>query len=321
MKTVSRVYLAKLATLLITLTWLCPFVATEATARTFYNNAGKSIEAELIGMEDKKVIFKLKNGNRAKVLLSELAEADQLYVKSWWGKNKNRITESDVRLSISKKTSRIQKTKYTNTKNSRTKTSEDEISFACELNNYSKKTVSGLKASYSYYKRTSTRDKNGSNSHVDIINGSNQLDILPSHKSLSFTTDGVSCKDSSVKPVVDPRKPNAKGAERSSHSETVFGFVLTLSVDGKEILTQSHPENFLRLLAEEEKREERRSAENDDRQDRVDKGFSSRREREDIAREKRKNKMLKEKKEREAKRRREIEDRQQDYKDRSSEDE
>lgn len=317
-KITPRVYLAKLGTLLMAISWLCPFFPAEAIARTFYNDAGKSIEAELIGMENEKVIFKLNNGTQSKVLLSKLAKTDQLYVKNWWKKNKKLLTEKDVKLSIVKSTSWITKPTYKNSTNSRTKSSESEIAFTCKLNNYSKKTVNGIKASYSTYKRVSKRDKDGSDSQVDIIDDSTQLDILVSHKSLTFTTEGVSCKDSSVKPVSNTRNPRTSNVKRTSHSETVFGFVITLSVDGKEILTQSHPANFLQRLEEEEKREERRLDEKNAREDRNDKGASSRKDREDVEREKRKNKELKEKKDREAKRRREIEDREDDYKDRNS---
>ncbi len=313
-----RLYRARLGAFLMAIFSFPPFLATETSARTFYNDAGKSIEAELIGMEDEIVIFKLNNGNQAKVPLGKLAKPDQLFIKTWWAKNKNLLTEKDVKLSISRSSSYIKKPTTKNGKDSRSKSSESEVVFTCKLDNYSNKTVSGIKASYSTYKRVSTRDKNGSNSHVDIIADSTQLDVLVSHKSLTFTTEGVKCVDSSFKPVSNPRNPRAKRAPRTSHSETVFGFVITLSAGGKEILTKCHPENFLRRLEEEEEREERRIDEKDAREDRSDRGASSRKDREDIRREQRKNKALQEKKEREAERRRKIEDRESDYKDRNS---
>ncbi len=228
-------------------------------ARTFYNSEGKSIEAELITLEGDVAVIKLSNGRISKVALDKFSTADQGYIKDWWQENKNRITGRDVRLTIRQKNRYTQKpvTKIIQNKG-RVRTSESEFSYLCTLDNYSAKTVNGIKATFSVHKRVSKRDKNGSTSNVEIITNSMQLDLLESKGNLKFAADGVRCKDMK------------NTADDTSLRETIIGMELTLSVDGKEILTQSHPENFSRFLKEQEAREERKEIASDKREEKKD---------------------------------------------------
>lgn len=275
--------------------------ASVVQARTFHNTEGKSIEAELLSVEGDLTVMKLTNGRVVKVAINKFAPADQDHIKAWWQKNKNLLTARDVKLSIRQKSVYTKKPQSKQSGNSKIKTSESEITFLCNLDNYSTKTINGIKASYSVYKRISKRGKEGSSSEVEIIEDTMQLGLLESHKDLDFTIEGITCSDTSVSPSSQNNKKNNNNnqkVERSSHRETVIGMVLTLSIDGREILTQSHPKNFIRLLKEQEiredrkdeaasKRDEQKDIEADKRGNNQDTG-RGRRDREDAEREKRK---------------------------------
>jgi hypothetical protein len=114
----------------------------------------------------------------------------------------------------------------------------------------------------------------GSSTEVEIIDETMLLDTLESRKNLSFTIEGVTCSNSATTPSNrnngNTQNRNTQKVERSSQRETVIGMVLTLSFDGKEIITQSHPKNFNRLLKEQEVREERKASEADKRAERKD---------------------------------------------------
>lgn len=273
---------------LLTATFLIGLLLTGVTqARTFHNSDGKSIEAKLISVEGTEVSIKLTNGRIVKVDMDKFSTTDQSYIKTWWEKNKNLLTESDVQFSIRQQN---YYTKKPNTKTlrkgniiGRTKTSESEYIYLCDLNNYSSKTVKGIKATYSVHKRVTKRGKNGSSSEVEIITNTLDLDTLNSKSRLKFNTDGVKCRDMSNS-ITDEKL-----------RETIIGMVLTLSVNGKEILTQSHPENFMSQLEEEEARKDRKYDEDSIREEQKDIAESRRGEdeqgrkyREDRAREKRK---------------------------------
>jgi len=272
-------------------------IATQA--RKFYNTEGKSIEAELLSVENDTAVMKLTNGRKIKVPITKLSKADQNFIKTWWNKNKNLLTEGDVRLSIKQKSVYTKKPETKYTKNNKVKTSESEVTFLCGLDNYSAKTAKGIKATYTIHKRVSKRDKNGSFSEIKLVRNTIPLNILKSHKKIKFTTDAIKCKDSSDQ------------AERSSLRETVIAIVLTLSVDDKEFLTQSHPENFIRRLKEEEAREEGQSTADSIRDEQKDIDIGKREEtqdsgrgrkdREDAEREKRKREALKASEERKRK--------------------
>jgi hypothetical protein len=263
-------------------------------AREFHNTEGKSIEAKLISVEGDVAVMKLTNGRKVKVAMNKLSTADQDHIKAWWKENKNLITERDVKFKIRQKRAYTKKPQTNYSGNSKIKTSESEVTFLCELDNYSTKTISGIKAIYSVHKRVSKRGKEGTSSEVEILDDTIELDLLESRKKLNFTTKGVKCSDRATSPHSGDGKSNAK-IDRSSHRETIIGMVLTLSVDGKEILTQCHPENFIRLLKEEEVREDRKSEADSKREEQIeieadkrDNSGEGRRGREDAERAKRK---------------------------------
>lgn len=277
---------------LLTLTFLFSLLLSGLTqARTFSNSDGKSIEAELISVEGELAVMKLTNSRTIKVAIKKFSTADQNYINTWWQENKNLITERDVRLSIQRKNYYTKKpttvvsggsSKGKGGNSGKIKTSESEFTFICELDNYSAKTINGITASYSIYKRSSKRDKkSGSSNEVEIITDSILLDPLEARKHVKFTTEGVLCNDMSDTKL------------GKSQRETVFGMVLTLSVDGNEIITRSHPENFIRQLKEQEAREERIGKSNNRREEQKDiadgkrEDSGDRKYKEEVAREKR----------------------------------
>lgn len=242
--------------LLAVVSLFCTLIA-RAELRSFTNTEGKSIKAELVAMEGEAAVLKLGNGRTAKVPLKSLSAEDQTFIKTWWEKNKNNITDGDVRLEIDKNTTRIDrqvsKPKATGKGNQGNQTSskmtEDSYSYACTLKNYSKKTVSDITVDYTIYKRVSTRGKDGSDTSTEEIDGSAKIDLLESNGSATFETDDVICVDSS--------KKGGNGPTESSR-ETIVGIVLIFSVGHNEFLKQSHPTSFLDRLEEEEKRQEDR---------------------------------------------------------------
>lgn len=228
-------------------------------ARTFYNSDGKSIEAELITVEGNLATLKLKNGRITRVAVNKFSNSDQTHIKEWWQENKNKITERDVRLTMRQKNYFTKKPETKIIKNKgRIRTSESEFNYLCKLDNYSAKTVNGIKAIFNIHKRVSKRGKNGSSSEVKIVTNSLQLDLLQSKGSLKFASDGVKCSSLS------------DTANNQSLRETIIGMEMTLYADGKEILTQCHPENFSRFLEEQEARNEKKEIANEIREDNKD---------------------------------------------------
>lgn len=224
------------------------FGAPAAEARTFTNTAGKTINAELVGVNGKTAILKLDNGKQAKVPLTSLSKDDQVYVTSWWQKNKNMVSENDVRLSISKKITSHREPKSKDGKKKDSKSKKTSTVYTCTLSSYCKKPIQNIKADYTVYKNVSSRGEGGSSSATDAIAKTTTVAILESNKSAEFETTAVECITSSKK---------SKDGKGSSKRESIVGIVVTLSVDGKEFLKQSYPENLLRRLEDEEKRENR----------------------------------------------------------------
>ena len=255
-------------------TFLLSLLLSSATqARKFYNTEGKSIEAELISVENGTAVMKMDKGREVKIPITKLSTADQNYIKRWWKENKNRISERDVKVSIRQKSiyTKRPETKIIGKGKSKVKTSQTEVTFFCKVDNYAAKTINGIKASYSVHKRVSKRGKKGSSTEVEIVTNTMLLKPLESHKEVKFTTDGVKCSNmSDSKTDVSVR-------------ETIIGMVLTLSVDGNKILTQSHPENLIKRIEEEEARQERKSTTNGKREEQKEIADGKREEKKEIA--------------------------------------
>lgn len=224
------------------------FGTATAETRTFTNTAGKTINAELVGLNDKTVILKLDNGIKAKVPLSSLSKEDQVYINSWLEQNKNMVTENDIKLTISKKITSIREPKGKDGKKNDNKSKKTSTVYTCTLSSYCQKPINNIKADYTIYKNVSSRGEGGSNSTVDKIDETTTVELLESNKSAEFQTKAVECVTSS--------KKSKEG--NSSLRESVAGIVVTLSVEGKEFLKQSYPDNLLRRLEEEEERESRK---------------------------------------------------------------
>lgn len=225
-----------------------------AEPRTFTNKDGKTLTAELVAVENENVVLKLGNAKIAKVPLSSLSDSDQEFINSWWEKNKNKVTEMDVRLVIDKNSKRVPQKDdgAAKGKGPKKKVTVDEVQYVCVLKSYTKKDLSNITANYTVYKRISSRGEDGSSTTTEEIDGTATVASLLSQQSATFETAVVSCEDSSQK--------GGKGPSTSKR-ETVIGMVVTLSADGEEFMKQSFPDNFLDRLKEEEERE---AAKNDD---------------------------------------------------------
>ncbi|BCX48006.1 hypothetical protein HAHE_19140 [Haloferula helveola] len=233
-----------------------------AEPRTFTNTEGQTVEAELVAVRDGAAVLQLANRSIAKVPLTSLSEADQTFVKEWWEKNKNKLDPMDFKLEIDKNTERIDrkvtksgggggnKNKSPVTK----KMQKDEISYSCELESYAQRDISDIAVNYTIYKRVSTRDKEGSETTTEEIEGETNIRLLEAKGSTTFETDTVPCEDSSQTGGNQPR---------TYKRETVIGLVVRLSVGGEQFLEESYPENFLDRLKEEEEREEERAEDED----------------------------------------------------------
>lgn len=286
------------------------FQVSPIHARTFYNAEGKSIEAEMISVKGDTAVMKTTNGRQVEWAIKKLSISDQDYIKTWWKENKNRLFKGDVKFSIYPKKAYTKKPKPRIRGNSKIRSSESTTTFFCHLQNFSTKTVSGVKASYSVYKRVSKRGKGGTSSNVVLVNKSIKLGVLPSRKSLRFNTNPVKCSNSSVTPTYGSQGRNTRKVERSSHSETIIGVVITLTDGGREILSRSHPENLIRRLHEEERRADQKAIADNARAEAMDKGRESR-DADDV---KRSNLKRKEQKAREDRKRKEKEAREKNQK-------
>ena len=220
-----------------------------ANARSFTNTAGKSIEAELVGVDDKTAMLKLSNGKKAKVPLSSLSADDQSYVTSWWEENKNKIAASDLRIKITKKTSPVKDSKEDDGKKKTGKSKTTSTVYTCTLNSYSKNAIEEITVDYTVYKDISTRGEDGSNSSSEEIKKTTTVKALEPNGSTEFQTEAVECTTSSQ---------SSKNDKGSSTRESIDGIVISLSVGGKEFLKQSHPDNFLKQLEADEERQQRK---------------------------------------------------------------
>ena len=234
-------------------------ISRDVEARTYTNTAGKTIDAELTGMKKETALLKLKNGKQVKIPLSALSEADQLHIKKWWEENKNKVTESDVRMSIEKNVDTIRQPREKDPKKkNKIKISENKTTYTCNLSNSSQKTLKGIQASYVIYKRVIKRGEGGSGTSVEETTKTDKLYVLEPKKSLEFETAVVACKNIAKK----AQPPNCKGqgaCKSSSRRETVMGMVVTLSIDGKEFLKQGHPKNFIAQLEKDAERAARKA--------------------------------------------------------------
>jgi len=238
---------------------LCTQV-TYADLHTLTNTEGKTVKVELVALEEEDtIVAKLGNRRIVNIKLDTLAEKDQAFLKTWWEDNKNKLGAMDVRLILDKKTDRIDRevkrsgggggggnNRNQNTTQKVSKLTQDEFQFIGTLENYSRKDVSDVQIEYTIYKRVSIRDKDGSDTTVEEIDGTDTIRNLPPLGKGTFETEKILCEDSSE---------SGGNQARTSKRETILGMVVRLRADGKQFLEQSYPENFIERLKEEEERE------------------------------------------------------------------
>lgn len=247
--------------ILVTLGLLLGTLFAQAEPRTFTNTEGRKVEGELLSVENEAAVLKLANGKTAKVPIKSLSAEDQTYVTTWVEENKNKIGPMDVRLTIDKKTDRIEREvirpkpapagKPAPNQVTKKRT-VDDFNYACSIRNYTPKNISGVTVNYIIYKRTTGRDKAGSKNSTEEITGTKEIRQLEALGSETFETEKVRCTDTSESGAVVAGK-----TQTIWKRETVLGIVFTVSAGGKEIYKQSDPENLLDRLREAEQREER----------------------------------------------------------------
>ncbi|MFK7849848.1 MAG: hypothetical protein AB8D78_02620 [Akkermansiaceae bacterium] len=230
---------------------LCSNLFTNGESRIFTNKEGKKVKAELVALEGNHAVVVLTNAKRAKVPMESLSESDQEFVRSWWEENKDNFNQMDVTLSIDRNRKQLTKSGGNNNQRNanatKKKISTEEIQFACEIKSFTKRDISNLSVDYTIYKRVISRGEEGSDTTVEEIDGTAPIKKLEGHRSATFDSQAVVCEDSSQRGGKGPRL---------SKRETIIGFVVTLSADGKEFFKQSHPENFIERLKEEEERDD-----------------------------------------------------------------
>lgn len=221
-----------------------------AETRTFTNNEGKQIKAELVAVEDGKAVLKLANGRTASVPLASLSEGDQAHVKTWHEENKDKISERDLKLTIDKEVERMKAdADAAGKKRGEVKGDTTETLYKCTLENLSSKTIEGLTANYTIHKRTSTKGADGSDTVTTEDNDAADVPKLGPKGTVEFVAGPAVC--------VDFEKRSKKGPGESQR-EKVLGIVITLLKDETEILKQSDPEAFLDRLEEEAERQKAR---------------------------------------------------------------
>ena len=238
-----------------------------AELRIFTNVDGRKAEGELLVVEDGAAVVRLRNDSIAKIPMDSLSAEDRTFVTSWWEENKNKLGPMDIRLAIDKKADRIERTvtrpkggagAKNQTGNQITKKlTIDDFHYVCTLKSYSRKNIADITAGYTIYKRSIGRDKNGLANVTNEITGEKVISLLEATGTTTFETEKVRCEDSSE----SGGQAGGKGAAKSQMTwkrETVLGIVVTLSIDGKEVVKQSDPENLLTRLKEAEQREESR---------------------------------------------------------------
>jgi hypothetical protein len=250
-----------------------------AEPHTFTNTEGKSVEAEMVALSGTTVVMKLPSRKIAKVDLSSLTEADQAFVKAWWETNKNKLKAMDVRLTLDKNTKQIERKVTRSGGNGgkggkpgvQKRMSKDEVFYSGEIKSFAKKDIEDLRVRYTIHKRTSTRNGDGSQTETEEIDGETMIRHLPSLGTAAFETEVLECLDESQ---------SGGGKPRTSHSDTIIGIVVKLSVGGEVFLTQSYPDNFLARLEEEAKREEKLDEERADREEKLADEHAAREEKE-----------------------------------------
>lgn len=250
-------------TIFVALGILLGILVAKAELRTFTNVDGRKVEGKLLVVEDGIAFVRLANDSIAKIPLDSLSAEDKTFATKWWEENKDKLGPMDIRLTIDKDTDRVDRTvtrpkgggggKNQNTNQVVKKHTIDDFIYTCTLKNYTRKNISGLNAEYTIYKRVIGRDKNGLSNKTEEITGEKAITLLEAMGSASFDTQKVRCEDSS--------ESGGKGGAKSQMTwkrETILGIVVTISLDGKELVRQSDPENLLDRLKEAEQREQSR---------------------------------------------------------------
>ncbi|BCX46795.1 hypothetical protein HAHE_07030 [Haloferula helveola] len=146
-----------------------------AGARTFTDQQGREIEAEVTSVSGSNVTLLLDSGKKYTFPISKLSSADQLYIKLWKADPKKFETDKpdasgdskpaaipdniDYSIEIEPEKERIRKGSKTDVGNG--EITPEEWIFEIELENWSRAPLEGLEVSYRIYLDTKASDKIG----------------------------------------------------------------------------------------------------------------------------------------------------------------
>jgi hypothetical protein len=93
--------------------WTCSHLPLAAEFRTFTNDFGDSVEAELVGLKDSETIvtLKLRSGNQIDARVTAFSQADQKHIRKWGLaiQAEKQLLKEDSRITISAKMNRKSK--------------------------------------------------------------------------------------------------------------------------------------------------------------------------------------------------------------------
>ena len=232
--------------------------------RNFTNVNGRTVEGELLLVENGAAVVKLRNETTAKISLDALSAEDRNFINAWQEENKKKVGPMDIRLTIDKDTDRVERTvvrpkggggaKGQQGNQITKKHTIDDFNYTCTLKNFSQKDIAGIKAEYIIYKRSIGRDKGGLKNETTKTRGEKEISLLEASGTTTFDTEKVRCEDTS-----ESGTGGGKGGGKTQTTwkrESILGIVVTVSVDGNELLKQSAPEALLTRLREAELRGE-----------------------------------------------------------------
>jgi hypothetical protein len=227
---------------------ICLLLASSLSAEThtITNKDGKSIEVELVAIEGENLVVKTANKSIANIPLTNLTDKDQEFLKTWWEKHRNKPEGLDVRISVEKKTERIDR-KVTRSGGSNknkqgkqtspvvNKVTKDGFHFIGTLKNYSRKDISDIEVTYTIYKRITSNDGKATKTETKEIRGEEIIRSLSAKGEATFETEQVECEDTSLSGGNKPR---------TYKRETILGVVFSFSTSSGDFLTHSYPDGF-----------------------------------------------------------------------------
>jgi hypothetical protein len=218
--------------------------------RIFTNQEGKTIEAELISVEENMAVLRLVDGKPGKAPIDKLSKADQDFITAWWEENKDKVKPTDIRLTLTEKATVLRRQRYR--KPVGDEGNEDkgtsftrDVYYLGELTNKSSKDLRDVSVKYIIYKSSKFTSKSrGDKTTIDKVEGTCGIALLKVTGTESFQTVPVTTRNS--------KYLTADGMD-GDKTEEILGISVTLSSGGKDFLTVEEPADLHDLLKLPEK--------------------------------------------------------------------